>query len=773
MRELLLSWSQGELSAAPMRDSSKKNNIFAQFRKNDRDKQKLIETVDRVSLGPARVPASLLIYLGAAGRGAGRGRDRGRGWDRGRGATCRAVPCRAEPSHRGGAPRCRAGGGRGAPGAPVPGGSCPDRPRSPSAAIPAPPRSIPPALPLQSPHLAALLKYAAETSSPKVDRAQVANIYINVAEGRTGSRRRAGPGGPAAGRGPSAERPAARCLPRHLWALRWSLSRDRASALPLPKGSMGWPFFGETLHWLLQGSRFHSSRRERYGNVFKTHLLGRPVVRVTGAENIRKILLGEHTLVSAQWPQSTQIILGSHTLLGSIGDLHRQRRKILARVFCRTALESYLPRIQKVVSWELRGWCMEPGSIAVYSSAKTLTFRIAARILLGLRLEEKQFKDLAKTFEQLVENLFSLPLNIPFSGLRKGIKARDMLHEFMEKAIQEKLQRTNSEDHSDALDFIINSAKEHGKEFTMQELKESAIELIFAAFFTTASASTSLILLLLKHPSAIKKIRQELMSHELYPQCQCCSAGPSPDTLPTQGRDSKKQLPAVARDTHEDQSQCSGPLEEAEPSSGLSPQPPALSEPTQPQSSPQPQACHCPSDISLEKLSRLRYLDCVIKEVLRVLPPVSGGYRTALQTFELDGYQIPKGWSVMYSIRDTHETAAVYQSPPGGFDPDRFSASRPEAVSRFHYIPFGGGARSCIGKELAQAILKLLAIELVTTARWELATPTYPAMQTVPIVHPVDGLQLYFHPLRPGCSTYLKITMGTNEPYSHPLKNVT
>lgn len=62
---------------------------------------------------------------------------------------------------------------------------------------------------------------------------------------------------------------------------------------------------------------------------------------------------------------------------------------------------------------------MEPGSIAVYSSAKTLTFRIAARILLGLRLEEKQFKDLAKTFEQLVENLFSLPLNIPFSGLRK------------------------------------------------------------------------------------------------------------------------------------------------------------------------------------------------------------------------------------------------------------------------------------------------------------------------------------------------------------------
>uniref|UniRef100_K7GIJ7 Cytochrome P450 family 26 subfamily C member 1 n=1 Tax=Pelodiscus sinensis TaxID=13735 RepID=K7GIJ7_PELSI len=485
---------------------------------------------------------------------------------------------------------------------------------------------------------------------------------------------------------------------RHLWTLRWTLSRDRGSSLPLPKGSMGWPFFGETLHWLVQGSSFHSARREKYGNVFKTHLLGKPVIRVTGAENIRKILLGEHSLVSTQWPQSTQIILGANTLLNASGELHRHRRKILARVFSRAALESYLPGIQKVVSRELRGWCREPGSIAVYSSAKTLTFRVAARVLLGLSLEEKQFKDLAKTFEQLVENLFSLPLNIPFSGLRKGIKARDMLHEYMEKAIMEKLQRRNSEDHSDALDFLLNSAKDHGKEFTMQELKESAIELIFAAFFTTASASTSLILLLLKHPSATEKIRQELVSHDLNRQCHCLLSVPT------------------------------GPMTPGA-------------------------ECDCQPEINLEKLSRLRYLDCVVKEVLRVLPPVSGGYRTALQTFELDGCQIPKGWSVMYSIRDTHETAAVYQSPPESFAPDRFDSARQEdgqGAGRFHYIPFGGGVRSCIGKELARAILKLLAIELVRTARWELATPSFPEMQTVPIVHPVDGLQLFFHPLQPG-----------------------
>lgn len=103
------------------------------------------------------------------------------------------------------------------------------------------------------------------------------------------------------------------------------------------------------------------------------------------------------------------------------------------------------------------------------------------------------------------------------------------------------------------------------------------MELLFAAFFTTASASTSLILLLLQHPAAIAKIQQELSAQGLGHACGCAS-------------------PAT------------GPILD----------------------------CNCEPDLSLAALGRLRYIDCVVKEVLRLLPPVSGGYRTALRTFELD-----------------------------------------------------------------------------------------------------------------------------------------
>ncbi|KAM9847948.1 LOW QUALITY PROTEIN: cytochrome P450 26C1 [Aulostomus maculatus] len=507
-----------------------------------------------------------------------------------------------------------------------------------------------------------------------------------------------------------------------LWSLRWSLTRDKESSLPLPKGSMGWPLVGETFHWLFQGSNFHISRRERHGNVFKTHLLGKPVIRVTGAENIRKILLGEHSLVCTQWPQSTRIILGPNTLVNSIGDLHKKKRKILAKVFSRGALESYLSRLQDVVKSEIAKWCAEPSAIDVYNAARSLTFRIAVRVLLGLQMEEERIVYLAKIFEQLMNNLFSLPVDAPLSGLRKGIKAREILHTHMEKIIEEKMERQHiEEEYHDAFDYMLLSAKELGQELSIQELKETAVELIFAAHSTTASASTSLVLQLLRHPAVAERARAELEAEGLGYE--------------SHGSHNPSVAAMVTDET----------VAETEPTFPLTDRCQAVrDEDVFP-----PSRSHIPH-LSLDKLSQLRYIDCVVKEVLRFLPPVSGGYRTALKTFELDGYQIPKGWSVMYSIRDTHETAAVFHSPEL-FDPDRFGQDRDESRSvRFSYVPFGGGVRSCVGKELAQIILKTLAVELIGTCKWTLATENFPKMQTVPIVHPVNGLHVHFsynHPL--------------------------
>lgn len=138
--------------------------------------------------------------------------------------------------------------------------------------------------------------------------------------------------------------------------------------------------------------------------------------------------------------------------------------------------------------------------------------------------------------------------------------------------------------------------------------QETAVELIFAAHSTTASASTSLILQFLRHPAVVERARIELEAEGLAYESHS-SHRPSDVTTEKEEEAADKETSRLLNgDGHNNQN----------PRDGF------------------PQSQSRVPYLSLDKLSRLRYVDCVVKEVLRFLPPVSGGYRTALQTFELD-----------------------------------------------------------------------------------------------------------------------------------------
>lgn len=108
----------------------------------------------------------------------------------------------------------------------------------------------------------------------------------------------------------------------------------------------------------------------------------------------------------------------------------------------------------------------------------------------------------------------------------------------------------------------------------------------------------------------------------------------------------------------------------------------------------------------------------------------------------MQGYQIPKGWNVIYSICDTHDVADVFTNKEE-FNPDRFMLPHPEDASRFSFIPFGGGLRSCVGKEFAKILLKIFIVELARHCDWRLLNGP-PTMKTSPTVYPVDDLPARF-----------------------------
>ncbi|KAL7857604.1 hypothetical protein SRHO_G00165030 [Serrasalmus rhombeus] len=462
-----------------------------------------------------------------------------------------------------------------------------------------------------------------------------------------------------------------------LWEVLLVRGTDPGCGSPLPPGTMGLPFIGETLQLILQRRKFLRMKRQKYGFIYKTHLFGNPTVRVMGADNVRQILLGEHKLVAVQWPASVRTILGSDTLSNVHGSQHRNKKKAVMKAFSRDALEHYIPVIQEEVRSAVQDWMQRVPCVLVYPHMKRLMFRIAMRILLGFEPDQIKTDEraLVEAFEEMIKNLFSLPIDVPFSGLYRGLKARNFIHAKIEENITKKIQDGDNENepkHKDALQLLIENSRKTDEPLSMQAMKESATELLFGGHETTASTATSLVMFLGLNPEVLQRIRDELKEKDV---------------------------------------------------SGM----------------------HSPGKaLNMELLEQLKYIGCVIKETLRINPPVPGGFRVALKTFELNGYQIPKGWNVIYSICDTHDVADVFPNKEE-FQPERFMAKGLEDSSRFNYIPFGGGSRMCVGKEFAKVLLKIFLVELVQQCNWTLLNGP-PTMKTGPTVYPVDNLPTKFSP---------------------------
>ena len=148
--------------------------------------------------------------------------------------------------------------------------------------------------------------------------------------------------------------------------------------------------------------------------------------------------------------------------------------------------------------------------------------------------------------------------------------------------------------------------------------------------------------------------------------------------------------------------------------------------------------------MTLETLSKMTYLEQVLQEVLRLVPPVGGGFREVIEDCEIEGYFIPKGWNVLYQINQTHREETVYPESDH-YQPERFNPERIDNPSKtYNYVPFGGGMRECLGKEFARLEMKLFAVNLVRHYHWELLPDQDTELLTVPVPRPRDGLKVRF-----------------------------
>jgi cytochrome P450 len=143
-----------------------------------------------------------------------------------------------------------------------------------------------------------------------------------------------------------------------------------------------------------------------------------------------------------------------------------------------------------------------------------------------------------------------------------------------------------------------------------------------------------------------------------------------------------------------------------------------------------------------DDLVRLPYLGAVCEEALRLYPVVAIITRRLKQPWTLRGAALPAGVAVGAAVALTHLDPALYPDPQR-FRPERFLE---RTYTPFEYLPFGGGARRCLGAAFAVYEMKIVLGSLLAQHRFGLAEdkPLKPRPRTFTI-GPKGGVRMIYH----------------------------
>ncbi|KAL0363943.1 UNVERIFIED_CONTAM: Abscisic acid 8'-hydroxylase 3 [Sesamum angustifolium] len=412
-------------------------------------------------------------------------------------------------------------------------------------------------------------------------------------------------------------------------------------------GSMGWPFVGESFSFLSDFSSpagifsFMQKRQQRYGKVFKSYVLGRFTVFMTGREASKILLTGKDGLVSLNLFYTGKQVLGPTSLLQQTGEAHKRLRRLIGEPLSLDGLKKYFTFINKLAVETLDHWCGR--KVLVLEEASTFTLKVIGHMIMSLEPTGEEQEKFRANFKIISSCFASLPFKIPGTAFYRGIKARDRMYAMLDSTIA---QRRKGE--SFQQDFLESLLKKHSKDgseqdddnkLTDKQLKDNILTLLVAGHDTTTAALTWLIKFLEENPAALERLREE---HQKI------------------------------RSNRED---------------GTS--------------------------LTWAEVNNMPYTAKVISETLRKATILPWFSRKAAQDFDIDGYEIQKGWSVNLDVVSIHHDPEIFRNPEK-FDPSRFD----EPLKPFSFLGFGSGPRMCPGINLAKLEISVFIHHLVCRYRW-------------------------------------------------------
>jgi len=152
-------------------------------------------------------------------------------------------------------------------------------------------------------------------------------------------------------------------------------------------------------------------------------------------------------------------------------------------------------------------------------------------------------------------------------------------------------------------------------------------------------------------------------------------------------------------------------------------------------------AAEISGSLSVDRLEQCKWLDSVIRESLRILPPVPVQVRKALRDADLIDCDVKRKTRVIRSPFLTNRLPELY--PDGDrFKPERWSSITP---SQYEYLVFSGGPRTCIGYWFAMTFLKIAIAQIVRAYRFTIIPGARIDYRLSVAIWPSRGIPVFVH----------------------------
>ncbi|KAK4748593.1 hypothetical protein SAY87_015179 [Trapa incisa] len=292
------------------------------------------------------------------------------------------------------------------------------------------------------------------------------------------------------------------------WVYNWRNPRCNGQ---LPPGSMGFPLLGETLQFFAPNrthdiSPFVKERLKRYGPIFRTSLVGRPVIISADADLNYFVFQQEGNLFQSWYPDTFTEIFGRQNVGSLHGFMYKYLKNMVLSLFGPVSLQVMLPEVEKTAVKRLKEWSCRD-TIEVKEETANMIFDLTARKLISHDPENSP-ENLRENFTAFIQGLISFPVDIPGTAYHKCLQGRKNAMRMLKKLLQERRANPRKQQR-DFFDYVLEELDKEGTILTESIALDLMFVLLFASYETTSLALTLGMKFLSDHPLVLQRLTEE------------------------------------------------------------------------------------------------------------------------------------------------------------------------------------------------------------------------------------------------------------------------